>query len=315
MDVTRIGPVFGARVAGLDLRAPIDGQTIASIKGALAEHEVLVFREQQLEAEDMLALGRGFGELLTHPFSPSAADAPELIVFDNHNENPPTLTDVWHADETFRVAPPAVTILHALISPPLGGGTTFASMRAAYEMLSDRMKLLISGLTARHDFGRFGSLFPDTPEALRRLHEIELNFPPPSHPVVRIHPETGKPVLYVNRHFTRQINELPEEEGAAILQFLLTRPAVPELQLTVEWTAGTLVMWDNRSVQHYARHDYFPQRRRMQRVTISGDVPAADAPSPGRLTQRLTVHNPPLQEEDAAVPRRQVLRPFERANS
>src|SRR5690606_31058572 len=141
----------------------------------------------------------------------------------------------------------------------------------------ERMKSFISGLTATHDFGRFQSLFPNTQESLDRLHQIELQYPHPSHPVVRMHPETGNPVIYVNRHFTKKINELPEDEGRALLEFLLTRPSLPEIQLRVGWRPNTLVIWDNRSVQHYALHDYYPQRRRMQRVTISGGVPIADA--------------------------------------
>ena len=312
MEVRRIGPVFGAEAGDVDLRAPVEGAMIAAIKAALGEHEVLVFRDQELSGDDLLALGRGFGELLRNPFSPSADDEPELIIFDNHDENPPALTDVWHADETFRAEPPSVTMLHSLIAPPLGGGTMFASMRAAYDLLSERMKAFIQGLTALHDFGRFDSLFPNDPESRARLHEIELSHRHPVHPVVRVHPETGRRVLYVNRHFTQRINELPEDEGDALLQFLLTRPSLPELQLRVDWRAGTLVMWDNRSVQHYACHDYYPQRRRMQRVTVAGDRPVGDAAAPPRSVQRVVVQDPPPQPEDALVPRRRVLRPFER---
>ena len=311
MEVRRIGPVFGAEV-DVDLRAPVGGETIAAVRAALNEHEVLVVRDQDLSGEDMLALGHAFGELLCNPFSPSADDAPELIIFDNHDENPAALTDVWHADETFRAEPPSVTMLHSLIAPSLGGGTMFASMRAAYELLSERMKAFIEGLTALHDFGRFDGLFPNEPDARARLHQIELAFPHPVHPVVRVHPETGRRVLYVNRHFTRRINELPEDEGAALLELLLTRPSMSEIQLRIDWRAGTLVMWDNRSVQHYACHDYYPQRRRMQRVTVAGDRPVADAPPPSRSVQRVVVANPPVQPEDASVPRRRVLRPFER---
>lgn len=315
MELQRIGPLFGAEVHEVDLQAPVRGATIAALGAALAEHEVLVVREQELSGEDLVALGRGFGDLLVNPFSPSADDAPELIILDNHDENPPSLTDVWHADETFRAEPPSMTILHALIVPPLGGGTVFASMRVAYDLLSERMKALLSGLTARHEFGRFDALFPDEPASRRLLHEVELRYPHPSHPVVRVHPETGKRVLYVNEHFTRRINELPEDEGEAILRFLLTRPAMPEVQLRIQWRPGTLVMWDNRSVQHYALHDYFPQRRRMQRVTVAGDAPIADAGAPPRAVTRVEVAGPPAQPEDGLVARRVVRRPFERAPS
>jgi taurine dioxygenase len=315
MRVTRLGPVFGAEIGEVDLRAPVEEKTLISLKNSLYEHEVLVVRDQDLSGDDMMALGRAFGELWANPFSPARTERPELIIFDNHDSNPPALTDVWHADETYRQAPPAVTMLHSLIAPALGGGTMFVSMRAAYESLSDRMKAFISGLTARHDFGRFESLFPDTPEGRKPLHDIELRFPHPSHPVVRIHPETGKPVIYVNSHFTRRLNELPEDEGKAILDFLLSRTNIPELQLRVDWKAGTLVIWDNRSVQHYALHDYYPQRRRMQRVTISGDRPVGDADPPEKMIQRIVVADPPEQPESSSVPKETVRRPFERAYS
>jgi len=315
VNITRIGPVFGAEVSGVDLRAPVDEEVIASVREAFVTHEVLVFRGQDLSGDDMIALGSSFGELLVNPFSPNAADQPQLIILDNHDANPPALTDVWHADETFRAAPPAFTMLHSLIATPLGGGTMFASMRAAYDLLSDRMKAHIAGLTARHDFGRFDSLFPDSPDARRTLHEIELQHPHPSHPVVRIHPETGRPVLYVNNHFTRRINELPEDEGKAILQYLLSRTDLPEIQLRVQWEAGTLVMWDNRSVQHYAVHDYYPQRRRMQRVTVSGDVPQADSEPPSLAAPHIVVADPPVQSDADSVPRQQIRRQFERAHA
>lgn len=315
MRIARLGPVFGAEVREIDLRATVDEATAASLRSALVENEVLVIPDQDLSGDDLQALGRQFGELWANPFSPSDNSHPELIIFDNHDENPAALTDVWHADETYRSAPPAVTMLHCLIAPGLGGGTMFVSMRAAYDMLSDRMKTLIAGLTARHNFGRFDSLFPDVPEARGRLHEIELRFPHPAHPVVALHPETGRRVIYVNRHFTEKINELPEDEGDAVLRFLLSRTQTPELQLRVNYAPGTLVIWDNRSVQHYALHDYFPQRRRMQRVTIAGEPPRADSAPPEKTAQRVVVHDAPTQVGADAVPRQKVLRPFERAYS
>ena len=314
MEVVRIGPVFGAELRGLDLCRELSGAEFASVRAALIEHEVLVFRDQDITPAQQMAFGRRFGELLVSPFSPNADENPELVVLDNHGANPAALTDVWHADETYRNAPPMATILRACIVPALGGGTMFASMRAAYEMLSDRMKELLRGLTATHDFGRFDGLFPHNVEARTRLHEIELMHPHPTHPVVRVHPETHKPVIYVNAHFTARINELPEDEGRTVLEFLLSRPSVPEVQLRVQWLPDMVVMWDNRSVQHYALHDYYPQRRRMERVTVAGDVPVGDAPAPELTATRIEVQDPPqsLSTRDYPPPRR-TTRQFERA--
>lgn len=288
MKTVRIGPVFGAEVSDVDLARP-GAEEIEAIVRALAEHEVLVFRDQPITAKQQLALGRAFGELVVSPFSPNADRAPELIVLDYNQHSSAPLTDIWHADETYRPAPPKLTILKAVISPELGGDTMFASMRAAYEGLSDRMKRHIAGLTARHGFGRFDQLIGHTPEGRKQVHAVEETFPHPDHPVVTTHPETGRPVLYVNRHFTETINGLPDDEGRAILGFLLEQTARPEHQLRVSWRAGTIVMWDNRSVQHYAPYDYWPQRRRMERVTVAGQPPVGDGASGAVETTRITV--------------------------
>ena len=280
MKIDRLGPVFGAEISGFDLSPTMSDSELAAVEDALAEHEVVVVRDQDLSADEQLALGRRFGELVISPFSPNADAAPELIVLDNHPDRPAPLTDIWHADETYRPEPPRLTMLKAVIVPELGGDTMFASMRAAYELLSDRMQQHIAGLTAHHNFGRFDRLAGSEPGARRRLHGVELDLPHPDHPVVAVHPVTGRRVLYVNRHFTERINELPDDESRAILEFLLTKTAAPEVQLRVSWQPGTVVMWDNRSVQHFAPYDYYPQRRRMERVTIAGTAPIGDG-SPG----------------------------------
>ena len=289
MEIVRLGPVFGAEIKGIELGDQLTDEQVGAIDTALAQHEVLVFRQQQLSARQQLGFGRRFGELVVSPFSPNADEAPELIVLDNHPDRPAPLTDIWHADETYRLEPPRLTILKAIIVPELGGDTMFASMRAAYDGLSDRMRQLVAGLTARHGFGRFDRLAGSDLGARRRLHEVELQFPHPDHPVVAIHPLTARPVLYVNRHFTERINELPDDEGRAILEFLLTRTDCPEVQLRITWEAGTVVMWDNRSVQHYAPYDYFPQRRRMERVTVAGPPILADGDSGAVTTSRIEV--------------------------
>ena len=310
MRIERLGPVFGAQIHELSLHPDMGDAELAAVEAALAEHEVLVIRDQLLSSDEQLALGRRFGELVVSPFSPNADDAPELIVLDNHPDRAAPLTDIWHADETYRPEPPRLTMLKAVVVPELGGDTMFASMRAAYEGLSDRMRTHIAGLTARHGFGRFDELAGSAPDARRRLHEVELAVPHPDHPVVAVHPATGRRVLYVNRHFTERINELPDDEGRAILEFLIARTAVPEVQLRVSWEVGTVVMWDNRSVQHYAPYDYFPQRRRMERVTVAGAAPIPDGDGGEVTVDRIEVPGVARAEVvDDAGPTRQ----FERA--
>lgn len=310
MEIVRLGPVFGAEIRGLDLSPALTETELAHLEAALAEHEVLVFRDQDLSAEDQLELGRRFGELVISPFSPNADAAPELIVLDNHPNRPAPLTDIWHADETYRPTPPRLTMLKALVVPELGGDTMFASMRAAYEGLSDRMRGLIEGLTARHGFGRFDRKLASSPEARQRLHDVEMQFPHPNHPVVAVHPVTGRRILYVNRHFTEYINELPDDEGRAILELLLTRTLTAEVQLRVSWDVGTIALWDNRSVQHYAPYDYYPQHRRMERVTVAGSAPIAAGEAASVTVERIEVDGvvPAAAPEGDAAPTREFER-------
>jgi taurine dioxygenase len=199
-------------------------------------------------------------------------DKREVIVLDYSADNPPALTDQWHADETFRAAPPALTILRAKVVPEFGGDTLFASMTAAYHGLSERMKQYLHGLTAVHDFKPWRPLFTSSEAHQAKLRELERQYPNPSHPVVRVHPITGRRLINVNAQFTVRIQGLKDEESQMILRYLYGRAQVPEFQLRVRWAPNTVVMWDNRSTQHYAPHDYYPQRRTMNRVTVAGDA-------------------------------------------
>jgi taurine dioxygenase len=146
-------------------------------------------------------------------------------------------------------------------------------MCAAYEGLSAHMKRLIDGLSAVHDFMNFRKLFTNSDADQKRLREMERKFPNPTHPVVRTIKDTGKKALYVNPQFTKQIVGMSEEESRALLAFLFEQAHVPEYQFRLRWKPGTIVFWDNRSTQHYAVNDYYPNRRRMERIAVIGDRP------------------------------------------
>ena len=271
-DIVRLGGNIGAEIRGLDLRQVLADDTFAALEAAFVRHEVLVFRDQDISLEQQMAFAARFGELSIHPFSPNLDDKREVIILDYSADNPPALTDQWHADETFRAAPPAMTMLHANIVPEYGGDTLFASMTSAYNGLSERMKQYIHGLEAIHDFKPWRPLFTSSQAHQAKLRELERAFPNPSHPVVRLHPVSGRRVINVNAQFTTKIKGLGADESEMILRFLYDRAKVPEFQLRVKWQPHTVVMWDNRSVHHYAPHDYYPQRRSMSRVTVAGDL-------------------------------------------
>ena len=155
ITLKKIGAYLGAEVSGADLSAEVDDVTFSEIHQAFVKNEVLVFRDLVISTDDQIRFGKMFGELTVHPFSPNSDKIPELIIFDNKDDNPPFGTDIWHSVETFRQCPPLGTCLRALDVPEVGGDTVFASMSAAYEGLSDRMKNFISGLEAIHDFKPF----------------------------------------------------------------------------------------------------------------------------------------------------------------
>jgi taurine dioxygenase len=271
-QVRRLGASLGAEILGVDLKAPMDDDAFAAFEAALVEHKVLAVRDQFLTTEQHVAFSRRFGELEVHPMRPQG-QFPEILVLDNHKDNPVLSTDVWHSDTTFRKTPTKYTILRCEIMPEFGGDTLWANMEAAYDGLSDTFRAMISGLRAVHDFQNFRVLFKNTEEDRIKLHRMEDLFPNPSHPVVRTHPVTGRKSIYVNPQFTLRIEGLESAESRAILDVLFAQARVPEYQFRIRWTPGAIVFWDNRSTQHYAANDYYPQRRRMERTAVAGDVP------------------------------------------
>ena len=271
-QVERLGPRLGAEIRGLDLKAPIDDDTFEAFEAALIEHKVLMLRDQNLTTLEHVAFSRRFGELEVHPMRPQG-EFPEILVLDNHKDNPVLSTDVWHSDTTFRKNPTKYTILRCQIIPPVGGDTLWADMEAAYDGLSAPIKKAIEGLRAVHDFANFRVLFTNTEEDRAKLRKMEDMFPNPSHPAVRTHSVTGRKSIYVNPQFTLRIEGLEPGESRAILDLLFAQARVPEYQVRLRWAPGTIVFWDNRSTQHYAANDYYPERRRMERTAVVGDAP------------------------------------------
>ncbi len=287
ITVRKLGVFLGAEITDVDLSQPLDETSQEAIKQAHAEHGVLAFPEQQISSDDLRRFGSYFGELTVHPFSTSTKDNPELIVYDNKEGNPPASTDVWHTDETFRECPPMGTILCSKVIPESGGDTNFASMSAIYEGLSDRLQNFLSGLEAVHDLGPFKGLFPDTPEGRKNKYLAQEKFQPVTHPVIRVHSDTGRKIIFVNPQFTIGIKGMHEEESAAILNMLYAKTLHHEYHYRHNWQENMVVFWDNQGVQHSALHDYYPQQRKMERVTINTGVPPiADAPAPDPATLR-----------------------------
>ena len=278
MDIIRCQPTIGAEIRELDLSLPIADAEFATVYDALLEHKVIFFRDQHLTQEQHIAFGERFGPLETNPFRPHGEGHPEYQIIMNDRENPVLSTDVWHADLTFRKKPTKFTIIRCLEIPEFGGDTLWADMCAAYNGLDASERETITALSAVHDFRNFRVLYADDPTKREQLTQLEERFPNPTHPVVITHPETRRRVLFVNRQFTICVVGMPEDQSRALLEHLYAQSSVPEYQFRLKWRPGTLAVWDNRSCQHYAVNDYYPNRRHMERVAVAGDLePCFDA--------------------------------------
>jgi len=267
--VTPTTPRIGAEVTGVDLTRPLSNHQVAELAAALAERQVLFFRDQPLDLDSHQTLGRHFGELHVHPNVPGPAGYPAVLPIHTDAKSRRIAGEDWHSDVSCDEEPPLGSILHLHTVPPVGGDTLFASMFAAYEALSPRMKSYLEGLTATHA----GEHVYRSHNERDSVAENRRVYPRAIHPVIRTHPVTKRQALFVNATFTTRINELPAEESRAVLAFLYEHAARPEFQVRFRWRPNSVAFWDNRSAQHMALWDYFPETRSGHRVTIKGDRP------------------------------------------
>lgn len=272
LDVRPVTPTIGAEVSGIDLAGPLSDDDVAQLRALLVEHQVLFFRDQTLSQDAHVALARRFGELDIPTFKTEGATRPEVLFLDQVKPVGEG-TDRWHADGTHRPEPPMGSLLHALHLPEGGGGDTcFASMGAAYDHLSPAVQALIEPLTAVHTLAMVAAMAQRNDTTATINDDTATGYPSSVHPVVAVHPESGRKVLNVNSNWTSHIVELNEAESDALLGLLFARVADPAVQVRFRWTPGAVAFWDNRAVQHYAVPDY-DERRVMQRVSVLGARP------------------------------------------
>lgn len=263
---------LGAEVTGIDLSADLAEADVRALRNLLNEHEVIFFRDQPISPARQKALAECFGPLQTHPAYDTVAGFPEVTILESTPDKP-TKIEAWHSDMTFREHPPLGTVLKSEIIPPRGGDTLWASMTAAYAGLSAHMQAFLEGLVAVHDFSHGFRESLAEPGGKERLAAAVAANPPVRHPVIRVHPETGKKVIFVNSLFTTHIEGLTRSESVAVLNFLFQHVQTPEYTCRFHWSVNSVAIWDNRSTQHKPINDYFPAHRRMQRITIDGDKP------------------------------------------
>ncbi|MCL4108962.1 UNVERIFIED_CONTAM: hypothetical protein GTU68_008157 [Idotea baltica] len=272
LKIKHIAGALGAEISGLDLCQTLTESTAKTVRELLNEHEVIFFRNQDINPAQQKALALSLGPLQTHPAYDTVEGFPEITILESTAEKP-TKIEAWHSDMTFRKHPPMATILRSVVVPPKGGDTLWASMTSAYEGLSSKMQNMLEGLVAVHDFshGFSESLF-ELGGRERLAGAVAAN-PPVEHPVVRVHPETGKKLIFVNSLFTTHIVDMRKRESDALLRFLFEHAVTAEFSCRFQWTPNCIAIWDNRSTQHKPINDYFPAHRKLQRITVDGDQP------------------------------------------
>ncbi|MEV0900868.1 TauD/TfdA family dioxygenase [Actinoplanes sp. NPDC049802] len=274
LTVNRIGGRIGAEISGVDLKREIDDVTAKEIHDALVEHKVLVFRGQHLDDEQHQRFASVFGTLtLAHPTVPSVdgqANVLEVAGGEGARAN------AWHTDVTFVVAPPKATTLRSLVIPEYGGDTLFANTAAAYTDLPEHLRLLADRLWAEHSNAYDYAEHPQFRSAeVDERHQVFVSTRyRTAHPVVRVNPDSGLPNLFIG-NFVTGIIGLSRTESRDILRLLQHYVTRPENTLRHRWQVGDIVVWDNRTTQHYAADDYGDLARKLHRVTVAGDVPVS----------------------------------------
>lgn len=275
IEVRPLTDAIGAEVLGVDLGKGVDDATFEAIHQAYLDHLVLVFPDQDLSPEAQIAFTERFGRVEPHPLR-ARAGHPEygnLLVLENSAQRRGARNNFWHSDISCMAEPPSAAFLFALAVPEGKGDTMFCNMVRAFETLPEHRKQMLLTMTAEHS----GEAILARNREAATDGNTEMTIPPPQiHPVVRRHPETGRPALYVNRFFTTGFTGMTPEDSRALLQELETHATRDDNVYRHRWRAGDAVLWDNRCTMHFAHYDYEPtDHRRMHRTTANGDRPVA----------------------------------------
>ena len=266
-----LGAALGAEITGLDLRS-IDEKSAKSLRKALGDYGLLVFRDQDLTPEQHIALAERIGTINVNRFFTPVPDYPRIAEVRKEPHESRNIGAEWHTDHSYDQVPAMGSLLYAREVPAIGGDTLFASMYRAYDALSAGLKQTLAGLRALHSSRHvFGSeAISENPEDVKKFHNPEQATQDALHPVVITHPISGRKALYVNPDFTVRFEGWSNEESASLLGFLYQHAVQPELTYRLVWRKNTLAFWDNRATWHCALNDYHGQRRVMHRVTLEG---------------------------------------------
>ena len=278
IEVAPLTATIGAELSNISLaEASRDDDLFAELRSLLLQHKVLFVRDQDITRAEHVALAEKFGPLEDHPVAGSDPDHPGLVrIYKDLDSKPEHYENAFHCDATWREVPPLGSVLRCVEGPPVGGDTIWVNMAEAYRRLPEQVKQQIDGLKARHSIeASFGAAMSE-----EQRHALHARFPDAEHPVVRIHPETGEEILFVNAFTTHFTNYHTPQNirfgfdyspgGSELLNYLIRQAAVPEFQVRWRWTKNSFAIWDNRCTQHYAVQDYWPAVRKMERAGIVG---------------------------------------------
>ncbi len=270
LSIRKAAGALGAELSGVDLAQDLSDETIAAIRAAFIEHQVIFFRGQSLEPEQQLRFGRRFGPLNVHPYVKGMADHAEVMEIIKEPADRTNFGGGWHSDMSFLEAPSIGSILYAVQTPDYGGDTLFASQVAAYEALSPGLKATLESLSAVHSAGREYSAKGQSAQKRESMQVAEAEGLAGEfvHPVIKVHPETGRKALYVNPAFTMRFEGWSRRESKPLLDYLFEHSRYEAFTCRFRWEPGSVAFWDNRSVWHFALNDYPGQRRHMRRVTV-----------------------------------------------
>jgi taurine dioxygenase len=261
-DVRPLTGSLGAEIRGVNIREPVSDEVRAALRATWLKHLVLFFPDQHPGHQELKNFGSIWGKLTVYDFAPASKDDPDVVELAAGKGS--GVPDIWHTDLTHWESPALASIASMVKLPPVGGDTQWSNQYDAYETLSAPMRSLVDGLTAIHEYPSV--LYKHT-AGNTTGSETHL---PAEHPVVRVHAETGRRHLYVNRMYTTRIPQLSKGESDALLAHLFTHSVDPRFVVRYRWTEGTVVIWDNRCTQHCVVND-FDGERILRRVTVGGD--------------------------------------------
>jgi len=259
---------LGAEIHGVDLSREVPA---AAIRSAFLEHQVIFFRDQTLTPAQFMAFARCMGQPVEYPFVKGIEGFPEVIEVKKLEHERHNFGGIWHSDTAYLAMPPMGSMLLAREVPPFGGDTLFASQYLAYESLSAGMRRLLEGLVAVNSSAK-ADVSRTREDRIKEQSGQSREFVA-EHPVVRVHPETGRKALYVNVAHTARFTGMTDEESEPLLRFLFRHQVRPEFTCRFPWRAGSLAFWDNRCTQHNPVNDYHGHRRLMHRITLAGERP------------------------------------------